>query len=252
MNDNNNKDTTSNNNNENEKRLHRRRERTETAEESSSSLMAASLPTPDLQRNGRLPVQPGAQRVPGTMASTTSINNSITSTIITTTEPETTIQAVLVEEDDDDETTQKSQELETREANINQNHDSIVSANVVDEQELEAEYRDRILGDIFDASEILPLQESEPPTFWERHKISVVLCILMTTVLVLVLLLTLTEAPSAETQVQDNVSEETPTFPPTLPPTLQGIHERGYIRCRVSDREVDVGKGYSIDLVSTI
>jgi hypothetical protein len=132
--------------------------------------------------------------------------------------------------------------LMRRESLTNQNDDNIVSAKVVDEQELEAEYRDRILGDIFDASEVLPVQESEPPTFWERHKISVVLCIVMTTVvLVLVLLLTLNEAPSAETQL-----------PPTLPPTLQGIHERGYIRCRVSDRAVDIGEGYSIDLVSTL
>jgi hypothetical protein len=47
-----------------------------------------------------------------------------------------------------------------------------------------------------------------------------------------------TEAPSsADTRGQGY---------PALPPTLQGIHERGYIRCRVGDYT------HAMDLVSTL
>jgi hypothetical protein len=151
------------------------------------------------------------------------------------------------------------------ESSTKRQDNSIVNANVVDEEDLEAEYRDRILGGIVEASEVQAVQESqEPPTFWERHKIPIILCIVMHAVLVLVITLiifkdddddddddrpfrnmpTPTEAPSsADTHVQGY---------PALPPTLQGIHERGYIRCQVGDHQLDLERGHAIDLVSTL
>ena len=151
----------------------------------------------------------------------------------------------------------------------------MVNANAVDEQELEAEYRQKILGEIVEAAEVtaIPISEDEPESN-ESNRFKLFICLVVTAIVaivVLVLALTLPHrkdeskglsvppeqesTPSIDTS-STSEDEKAYTAQPTLeeapiilPPTLETIKQRGSLICRPGDQDIELGFGLSLELV---
>jgi hypothetical protein len=140
----------------------------------------------------------------------------------------------------------------------------MVTAFVVDENDLETKCRENILRETVDAEMVLVeteenTEQNQPPILWKRYTIAMfqfMVLVIFTLVMIFTffsvgsdddtiqILPTVTMSPS-----EDN--EDLSGGDPVLPPTLQAIQDRGYIRCRAVDSERIEGFGFSIDLVRT-
>jgi hypothetical protein len=138
---------------------------------------------------------------------------------------------------------------------------AMVTACVVDEKDLVAEYREKILKESERAEIVIVETEkntehNQPPTLWQRYAIPIFLFIF---IMIFILVMALTFADGND----DDTIQSLPTVTmspsdqhqdlsggdPVLPPTLQAIQDRGYIRCRAVTSEQDEGFGFGIDLV---
>jgi DNA-binding Lrp family transcriptional regulator len=135
----------------------------------------------------------------------------------------------------------------------------MVTAFVVDENELETKCRENILRETVDAEMVLVeteenTEQNQPPILWKRYTMA------MFVIFTLVMIFTFFSVGSDDDTIQilptvtmspSEVNEDWSGRDPALPPTLQAIQDRGYIRCRAVDSERIEGFGFSIDLVRT-
>jgi hypothetical protein len=139
----------------------------------------------------------------------------------------------------------------------------MVTACVVDENDLKAEYREKIMKESVEAEMVIVeteenKEQNQPPTLWQRYTIPIFLFVfIMIFILVMVLTFaggndddTIQSLPTVTMSPSDQ-NQDVSGWDPVLPPTLQAIQDRGYIRCRASPSEQDKGFGFSIDLVRT-